>query len=145
MTLENFALRDKFLFNHKLGLRYETTPAQIRSVLAEVREMLRIHPPVDQSTARIRLTEFGASALTLEVFAYVIAADAPAFLALQEELLLGIMDIILAAGTGLAFPSQTMYVTRDKPQDPAQIESAAARVRQRRNEAYPVTTSPPPA
>ncbi len=137
MNLENFTLRDKFLFNHKIGLRYETTPDQMRYVLAEIREMLRTHPAVDQESARIRLTEFGASALTLEVFAYFIANDYSAFLAFQEELLLGILDIVVAGGTGLAFPSQTMYVTRDKPTDPALIDMAAARVQQRREQILP--------
>jgi len=33
----------------------------------------------------------------------------------QEELLMRIMGIVKYAGTGLAFPSQTMYVKSDSP------------------------------
>jgi hypothetical protein len=33
----------------------------------------------------------------------------------QEELLMRIMGIVKYAGTGLAFPSQTMYVRADSP------------------------------
>lgn len=36
-----------------------------------------------------------------------------AFLAIQEDLLLGLIDAIEAGGTALALPSQAMYVTRD--------------------------------
>jgi len=43
------------------------------------------------------------------------AVDYPAFLAVQEELLMRIMGIVKQAGTGLAFPSQTMYVRQDQP------------------------------
>ena len=54
----------------------------------------------------------------------------PEFLAIQEDLLLRIMDIIAKAGTGIAFPSQTTYLARDKPLDPQRAEEAAALVRQ---------------
>ena len=40
MNLENFTLRDKIWFNHTLSLRYETTPEQLRYILAEIRRML---------------------------------------------------------------------------------------------------------
>jgi hypothetical protein len=43
------------------------------------------------------------------------APDYAAFLAVQEELLMRIMGIVKYAGTGLAFPSQTMYVKQDQP------------------------------
>ena len=134
MSLENFTLRDKFLFNHQIGLRYETTPGQLRQVLSETRELLRAHTRIEQESARIRLIGFGASAFTLEVFAYVSASDAPDFLQTQEALLLDILDIIVACGSGLAFPSQTMYVTRDKASDPTLVEEAAARMEQRREQ-----------
>jgi MscS family membrane protein len=35
------------------------------------------------------------------------------FLEVQEELNLLIMEIVRQAGTGFAFPSQTMYLARD--------------------------------
>lgn len=131
MNLENFSFRDKFLLNQKIGLRYETTPEQLRRVLTEIQELLRSHPDVDQDDARVRLTEFGASAFIVEIVVYVMAPDYPAFLASQEELLLEILDIIVAAGTSLAFPSQTTYVTRDRPKSSTFIEQAAERIEQR--------------
>ena len=50
---------------------------------------------------------FGASSLDLEASAYVLATDLETYLKIQEELLLQIMDAVEAAGTTLAFPSQT--------------------------------------
>ena len=43
---------------------------------------------------------------------------------------MSILDIIVAAGSGLAFPSQTLYMTRDTPLDPALVDQAAVRARQ---------------
>jgi len=113
MSIENLGHRDKFLFRHKFGLRYETTAEQLRRVLAEIRTMLSNHPKVEQATHRTRFVRFGDFSLDVEVFAYVLSPDWPDFLAEQEDLLVRVMGIIEASGTSFAFPSQTMYITPD--------------------------------
>jgi MscS family membrane protein len=131
MTLENFTLRDKFLFNQHFGVRYETTPAQLRCILREIRDLLLAHPKAEGQDVRVRFVKCADSAFLVEVFTYLSVADHGTFLEAQEELLMSILDIIVAAGSGLAYPSQTLYVTRDKPHDPASVDQAAARARQR--------------
>jgi hypothetical protein len=44
---------------------------------------------------------------------------------MQEALLFAMLDSIVAAGSGLAYPSQTLYLTRDKPALPAEPQPAA--------------------
>ena len=119
MIVENFATREKMLFKHIIGLRYETTVGQLRQVLAGVRKLLSEHAQVEADSARVRLVKFGSASLDLEVFAYVRASDAPAYLAIQEELLLQTMDAIEACGTTVAFPSQTTYVSIAAPKSGA--------------------------
>ena len=113
LNIENLAHRDKFLFRHKFGLRYETTAEQLQLVLKEIRTMLSEYPGVEPATHRTRFVKFGDSSLDIEVFAYVLTPDALGFLAVQEDLLIRLMGIIEATGTSFAFPSQTMYLTRD--------------------------------
>jgi MscS family membrane protein len=113
MSIENFAHRDKFLFRHDIRLRYETTPDQLRHILAEIRKIMSEHPKVESASIRIRFIRFGDSSLDLEVFLYVFALDLEVFLEVQEDLLLRIMDIIEASGTWVALPSQTTYVRQD--------------------------------
>lgn len=115
MEVENLSRRDKFLFTHVVGLRYETTLEQLQRVANDVRASLHTDPRVENDSLRVRLIRFGAYSLDVEVFAYVKAADYPSFLGVQEELLMRIMGIVKYAGTGLAFPSQTMYVRSDAP------------------------------
>jgi MscS family membrane protein len=110
IQLENYARRDQLWYHPKLGLRYETTPDQIRYVLVEVRRMLYAHPRVDPDPARIRFVGFGAYSLDLEIFAYVQTTDYGEFLEIAEDLNLRIMDIVARAGTGFAFPSVTAYL-----------------------------------
>jgi len=113
--IENLSSRDRHLFAHVLGLRYETTPAQLKALLEALRKLLADHPRVAPEDARVRFLRFGPSSLDLELRAYVLAADFPAFLAVQEELLLAVMEIVAGSGTGLAFPSQTLYLGKDAP------------------------------
>ena len=129
-NIENFSLRDKFWLRHMIGVRYETTADQLRYLLTEIRTMLYAHPMVERDGARIRFVGFGGSSLDLEIFAYVKATEMPDFLAIQEDILLRIMDIIAKAGTGIAFPSQTTYLAKDTPLDPQKTEEALTRVQQ---------------
>jgi MscS family membrane protein len=113
LDVENFARRDKFFFHPTIGLRYETSIEQLQRVLTDVRQMLETDVHVESDSARARFVKFGTYSLDIEIFAYVRAMDYVAFLGLQETMLMRIMAIVKDAGTGLAFPSQTMYVRRD--------------------------------
>jgi MscS family membrane protein len=134
ISVENFAMRDRFLFKHILNLRYETTAEQLRFVLTSVRELLYRHPRVDSSTARIRFVAFGPSSLDLEIFAYVLETVQEDFLAVQEDLLLRIMDLVESSGSGFAFPSQTVYMAKDGGLDAEKAHRAVEAVERLRGE-----------
>jgi len=134
MNIENLTRRDKILFNPALGLRYETSPDQLRFVLAECRRLLYEHPKVETASARIRFAGFLDSTLSLEIFSYVLTRDMAEFTAIREDLLLRIMDIVAESGTSFAFPSRTLYLGRDPRLDPEKTEQAAARVKEWRQE-----------
>ena len=112
MSLENYSMRQKIWFHKTFGLRSDTSPEQMRRVLSQVTQMLRGDQRVEKESARIRLIDFGASSLQVEVFAYVQTTDYIAFQEIQEDLLLHIMDIIAASGTSIAVPSQITYLDR---------------------------------
>ena len=130
MNVENLSRRDKILFNTKLGLRYETSPDQMRYVLAQIRRLLYEHPKVETEGARNRFIAFDESALSMEIFCYVLTRDFNEFMAIREDLLLRIMDIVDAAGTSIAFPSKTLYLNRDAGVDKEKAERVAHQVEQ---------------
>lgn len=134
MPVVNFALRDRMLIKTVLGLRYETTPEQLRHVLAKLRELLLAHPKVTPEPARVRFIGFGESSLNLEVFAYVGTKDWNEFLGIQEDIYLRMMEVVAASGTGIAFPSRTLYFAPDKGLDPDKSAAAAAQIQQLRAE-----------
>ncbi len=111
--IENYTHRDKFWFHPLLELRYETRQNQLRDLLVKFRQMLDDNPKVESEGARVRFVGFGANALNIEIFCYVFAKDFAAFLEVQEELNLQIMDLVEKGGSGFAFPSQTLYFAKD--------------------------------
>ena len=128
MQLDNFAARDMRLLKTTLGLRYETTPDQLRYVLAELRKLLLGPPKVTPAPARVRFVGYGAYSLDVEIFAYLHCQDQDTFLAIQEDIYLRIADIVTEAGTGFAFPSQTTYLGRDGGVDVERGREAEAKV-----------------
>ena len=108
--IENWSRRDKFWFHPTLGLVYETTAEQMRAVLENLRARLESDLRVEKGTMRVRFVRLNSSSLDVEVFAYLLVPDYTTFLAVQEELLLMLLDVVEKAGTCLAFPSQTTYV-----------------------------------
>jgi MscS family membrane protein len=130
MQLDNFSKRDLRLLNTVLQLRYETTPEQLRYVLVQLRELLLGHPMVTPEPARVRFVEFGAYSKNVEIFAYLRCQDQDTFLAIREDILLRIEDIVNAAGSGFAFPSQTTYFSQDVGLDGERRGAAEARVGQ---------------
>lgn len=130
LQIVNLSRRDQMLLLMRIGLRHGTTPDQLRLVLAELRKMLLAHPRVTPDPARARLVAFGEWSIDVEIFAYVATADWNEFLAIQEDVLLRIMDIVSNAGTAIAFPSRTVYHARDTGLDRGRQQSSERQVRE---------------
>jgi MscS family membrane protein len=129
MHIVNYTLRRSMLLLTVLGLRYETTDDQLRFVLAALRTMLLGHPRVTGEEPAVRFVGFGDYALQLEVRANINTSDRNEFRAIREDIYLRIMNIVKDAGTGFAFPSRTVYHSRDAEPDPERREQAEAQVR----------------
>lgn len=122
--IENFGRRDRIRLALTLGLLYQTTPDQLRWVLVQLKQLLLSHPRVLPDPARVRFVGLGASALNVEVFAYIDTADFNEFAAIREDILLRILDVVAASGTGFAYPTQTLLLGRDAGTD-AELSRAA--------------------
>jgi len=114
VNIETLNVRDKFWFRHVIGLRYDTTPAQIRRIVTELNDLLKAQAGADLTSVRVRFLRLGASSLDIELVAYFFARDWDRFLEIQEALLLQIMEIVQRAGTSIAIPSQTVRLTDDR-------------------------------
>jgi MscS family membrane protein len=123
MSLETLSARDRFWFHPLVALRYHTTPEQLHEVVDGIGRLLTARSDVEQESIRVRFLRLGAYSLDVDVFAYVWARDWNHFLELQEQLLFAVMEIVRNAGTEIAFPSQTLYVTPPTGAEPTSRSS----------------------
>jgi MscS family membrane protein len=113
MQLTNYARCDRMLIQKTVGLRYETSADKARYVLVKIREMLHAHPKIDAETVRVRFADYGSSSLDIAIRVYALTNDWNEYFAVQEDILLRMKDLVEKAGSGFAFPSQTLYLARD--------------------------------
>ena len=128
LELANKSRRDRILLRHTVGLRYETTSEQLQFVLAKLREMILAHPKLIIEKAQVRFVKYGDYSLDLEIFAYADTGSWYEFRGIQEDVLLRVKDLVEAAGTDFAFPSQMNYLSQDNGLDQERSRAAEAQV-----------------
>ena len=67
VNIETLSERDKFWFHHVLGLRYETTPLQMCTVVSQLHALLMSQPGADLESVRVRFLRLGAFSLDIEL------------------------------------------------------------------------------
>ncbi len=119
-NIVNLSACERFLLQQRLPLRCETSADQLRYLLATLRELLHAHPMTlhsDDYPIRARFLGFHDHALTVELRAYIRTTNYSEFVAIQEDIMLRVMQTIQQAGTALALPAQTLYMARDRALD----------------------------
>jgi MscS family membrane protein len=114
MRLETFAARDRLRLACTVGLVYATTEAQMRAVLAGLEQALRAHPKLWPDSVVVRFKELASSSLDIEIMAWFTTSDWGEFQGIRQEMLLSFMQVVEAAGTAFAFPTQTVHVQGPK-------------------------------
>lgn len=128
MQFENFGPRRKCLINQRFSLRIETRVEQLRFVLDRVQSMLDQQPAIESGTSRIRVANFAGAAFELELWAYGNTGDWTEFTAIRQDVILKIAEIVEAAGTRLAAPTQLTYLSGDAGIDADKANDAVRRV-----------------
>jgi MscS family membrane protein len=118
MTIENFDRKDKTLFHVTLNLKRDTTPAQVRSVLESITQLLKANPKFETGVMPVRFVGIGTYSLDIEIFIYVLTLDGDEFNKIQQDLFLAILDAVEAAGTALAVPTQATIAYQPQPESP---------------------------
>jgi MscS family membrane protein len=108
ITISNSSRRYNRRIHQVLSLCYEDSK-KIINVARAVEVMLRTHLEIDQSQAIfINLTKFSSASLDLSISAFTKTTVLTEFQAIQEDVMLKILEIIEA--NGVALPSSTVTV-----------------------------------
>ncbi|HQF87004.1 MAG TPA: mechanosensitive ion channel family protein [Acidobacteriota bacterium] len=132
--ITNFSVRDRILYNPVLGLAATTSTSQLALVIDEIKRLLIADPRIFPDTIRVRFRGFGPSSKDVAVVAWVLTTDWHTYTGVAEELNFQILDIVQRAGTGFAFPTQTVFHAPADAPDPAVAAAAEAEASRRRQQ-----------
>ncbi|HXM44728.1 MAG TPA: mechanosensitive ion channel family protein [Bryobacteraceae bacterium] len=97
INLENYALRDKILFNPAFQIKRSTPDEEVWHLIEALRVALEKHPSIELVPTPVRLIGLTATAFNIEIFCYVLTPDIDQFYKTQGELFLTINDALQAA------------------------------------------------
>jgi MscS family membrane protein len=110
-----------------IGVEYRTTVDQLKFIRDEIEAWLwnddRFAKP-PEAALFVRIDNFNASSIDYLIYAFTHTKDWGEWLAIKEEFAVAVMEILEKAGTGFAFPSQTIYLQET---DPPEIMAPPAR------------------
>ncbi|WP_259423663.1 mechanosensitive ion channel family protein [Coxiella burnetii] len=93
-----------------VGVRYSDA-SKIMDLAKAIEEMLRNDPEIDVTqTLFVNLFEFAPSSLNMMVYTFTKTTEWVKFQAIQQKIMLKIINIITTYGAECAFPTQTIHV-----------------------------------
>lgn len=97
--ITNLATRDRWAFQHRLGVPRDTPRARLIALLEELRRRVAAHPLVAKGAGwpRVRLVGVTDGTLQVEIGAQILTADEDAFLDAQQMLILDALEALEAA------------------------------------------------
>ena len=109
--LDNLGMRPVRRVKFNIGLTYETTPEQMKSIVSDIQIMVDEHPKTNQD-GRIRFQEFGSSSLDILVMYFVDSPKWGDLIDVKEDINYKIMEIVKKHNSDFAFPSTTVYLQK---------------------------------
>ena len=96
-----------------IGVEYRTTIDQLRTIRDQIEAYILeseafAHPP--EVPTFVRIDRFGESAIDIMLYCFTRTTVWGEWLELKEQLAYRVKEIVEGAGTGFAFPSQSVYV-----------------------------------
>ena len=111
--IENFSRRQNRRIMMYIGLTYDTPAKAVQQIVKDIRSMLIKHPRIDKNlTLLVYLDEFGDSSLNIFIYTFTDTADWEEYLAIKQDVMLKIMEIVEKNGSSFAFPSESLYIEK---------------------------------
>ncbi len=101
INLENYALRDKILFNPTLQIKRGTPKEKIRACIKALEDLLKNDKRLEVGPSPIRISNLTAGSFALEIFAYALTANIDEFYRIEADLFLAIDDALATSGVEL--------------------------------------------
>jgi len=113
MVIDNIDARNERRIKMRIGLTYDTTPAQMEAAIAGIEAILRDHPGVDQSYKLVKFDEFADSSLSIFLYYFSASKVWAEYLQVRQEINLQIMQLLESLDLEFAFPTQTVHLQKE--------------------------------
>jgi len=110
IAVENPSRMSHRRINETIGVRYDDA-SKVREIVRDVKAMLLAHEEIDQTqTMIVNFNKFAPSSLDFFIYTFTRTTEWIHYHEVKEDVLLKIMDIIMAHGAEVAFPTSTIHV-----------------------------------
>jgi MscS family membrane protein len=93
-----------------VGVRY-CDAAKLKAITGDIKSMLAGHQEIDATKPLyVNLINYGPSSLDIEIYTFTKTTEWVPFQQIQQDILMGILDIILGHGAEVAFPTRTLDI-----------------------------------
>lgn len=111
--LDNLGLRKVRRAKFMIGLTYDSTTEQIKSVVKDIQTMLNEHDMTNEESI-VRFQEFGSSSLDILIIFFVNSHKWNDYINTKQDINYKIMEIVKSHNCDFAFPSTTVYLQNEK-------------------------------
>lgn len=97
----------------KIGIEYRATIDQLKEIRDGIESYVLEHEayaPPDEVATFVRIDSFNASSIDIMLYCFTKTTNWGEWLEIKEQLAYRIKEIVEGAGSGFAFPSQSIYV-----------------------------------
>jgi MscS family membrane protein len=119
MVIDNIDARPKRRVKIRIGITYDTTPAQMQQAITGIENILKYHIGVDQEFSLVKFDEFEDSSLSIFLYYFTNTTHWEEYLQIRQEVNMQIMELLEELGVEFAFPTRTLHL---QPSDIAPVQ-----------------------
>lgn len=120
-----------------IGVEYKTTIEQLREIRDGIESYIlasEAFAPATEVSTFVRIDKFSDSSIDIMLYCFTKTTKWGEWLQIKEELAYVIKDIVENAGTGFAFPSQSLYVESMPNDTPDVFSPPTAKAKKTKNQ-----------
>ena len=112
-AVTNFSAMTHRRIRWLIGVEYRTTVDQLRQIRDQIAAYIEGSPdfaPASEVSTFVRIDSFGDSSINILLYCFTKTTKWGEWLEIKERLAYKVKEIVEGAGTGFAFPSQSVYL-----------------------------------
>ncbi|MFQ5582544.1 MAG: mechanosensitive ion channel family protein [Mariprofundaceae bacterium] len=113
MVIDNIDAMPKRRIKMRIGLTYDSTPAQVQQAIEGIEKILKYHVGVDQDFSLVKFDEFADSSLSIFLYYFTKTTHWEEYLQVRQEVNLAIMELLEKLELSFAFPTRTVHLEQD--------------------------------